>query len=270
MRKIIIVSLLLIPLALVAQTQQGYVRTAGTAKRKGQPLASVTIRSNGSSPVVSDTKGLFTLAITNVHAEGDAFTIASVRKNGYELLDKDALKKKFIYSKSVPIEIVLISTEELIKNRQNIEERARKNAMASYNKKIADLKAQLQKQQISAKEYADKIKELENQLESFESLISLMADHYARTDYDKLDSLNAAINECIENGELNKADSLINTKGDVITRAHENMQEGQTIRAAEKELDSIRIAIQHNKEALDQEKKRIDVWKEQNKRKDKQ
>ena len=248
----------------VAQTQQGFVRTAGTAKKKGLPISSVTIRPSGSAPVLSDSKGLFTLALNNVRAEGDAFSIASVRKNGFELLDKDALKHKFTYSKNVPIEIVLISTDELIKTRQEIEERARKNAVSNYNKKIADLKAKLQMQQITSEEYSKKIKEMETQMESFESLVTVMADHYARTDYDKLDSLNAAINECIANGELTKADSLINTKGDVRQRAFDNIQKGQAIRAAEAQLDSVRSVINSNKEALEQEKRRIDLWKKQN------
>jgi hypothetical protein len=42
-------------------------------------------------------------------------------------------------------------------------------------------------------------------------MIDGMADRYARTDYDHLDSLNREINICIEDGELDKADSLIHT-----------------------------------------------------------
>ena len=45
--------------------------------------------------------------------------------------------------------------------------------------------------------------------EAYQALIGDMADRYARTDYDQLDSIDYKINVCIENGELEKADSLI-------------------------------------------------------------
>lgn len=247
-----------------AQTQQGYVRTAGTAKQKGKPLPDVVIQTSGSSSSVQSNKsGQFTMALSSVKDEGDGFRITSVRKSGYELLDKDALNGDFIYSKSVHIEIVLISTSELIKTRQQIEERARKNATKRYEGKLKELQKQLDKQKITAQEYADQINQLEKQMESFESLIAAMADHYARTDYDKLDSLNKAINECIANGELEKADSLIDTKGDVRKRALENIKKGQHLHEAEVQLNSASQRVNENGEALEEERKRLDRWKEQ-------
>ena len=54
----------------------------------------------------------------------------------------------------------------------------------------------------------------------------------------KLDSLNLEINKCIKNGELEKADSLINTKGDIKMRAIENIKEGKQIKEAEIFLDN--------------------------------
>ena len=63
-----------------------------------------------------------------------------------------------------------------------------------------------------------------------------MADRYARTDYDQLDSIDVEINICIENGELEKADSLIHTVFDPKTVLKRN-------RAAKKEIeDRIKFA----------------------------
>lgn len=271
MRNIVFLSLLLLPLAACAQIQQGYVRTAGTAKQKGKPLADVTIRERGSSTsVLSNKSGQFVIALSGVKSEGDGFRISSVRKNGYELLDKDALNNDFIYSKSVSVEIVLISTEDLIKTRQQIEEQARKNASKRYESELKELQEQLDRQKITAHEYADKIQELERKMDSFEGLIGAMADYYARTDYDKLDSLNAAINECIVNGELEKANSLIDTKGDVRKRAQENMEKGRHLQEAESQLESLRQRVNEHGEVLEDEKKRIEDWKKQKKQTKKQ
>lgn len=247
--KNIIILLLFLPIASFAQIQHGYVRTAGTAKQKGKPLEDVVIRISGSSSSVqSNQNGQFTMIISGVKNEGDGFRITSVRKNGYELLDKDALKDDFIYSKSVPVEIVLISTAELIETRQQIEERARKNANKRYETELKELRKQLDKQKITAQEYTDKIQQLEQQMESFEGLIAAMADRYARTDYDKLDSLNAVINEYIVNGELEKADSLIDTKGDVIQRALDNIEKGCHLRDADAQLNKAKQRVIEKKD----------------------
>lgn len=109
------------------------------------------------------------------------------------------------------------------------------------------LEEQLAAQRISAADYQKRAQELERQMQSFEVLIAAMTDHYARTDYNKLDSFNAVINECIVNGELEKADSLINTKGDVRIRANENIAKGKRLSAAEAFVDSLSNEI-HQKQ----------------------
>jgi hypothetical protein len=53
-------------------------------------------------------------------------------------------------------------------------------------------------------------------------MIEGMAERYARTDYDHLDSLDREINICIENGEFDKADSLIHTVFDPKTVLERN------------------------------------------------
>lgn len=248
-----------------AQTQQGFVRTAGTASKKGAPLSNVSIRSAGGSSVLSDGQGAFSIIVSGVGREGELFKITSVRKNGYELLDKDGLKNSFVYSTKVPIEIVMISTKELQNIKQDIEEQARRNAEKSYEKKLKALKQDLESQKVTLREYNAKINELEQQMESFESLIDAMAEHYARTDYDKLDSLNAAINQCIAEGRLEEADSLINTKGDVVVRAHENMRKGQQLTEAEAQLNEAKHRVQENNDALEEEGNRIRIWQRQRK-----
>ena len=232
--------MIFVPCILSAQTQLGLVRTAGTENEKGQPLEGVTVRVQGMSAVTSDAQGLFTLALSDVAAEGDVFRIVSARKMDYELLDKDALKADFVYSTSVPVEIVMISTERLVQIKEDIEEQARKNATQACEKRLKELKEKLADLQITAKEYNDQTKRLQEKMESFERLILEMAEHYARTDYDRLDPLNAEINRCIVAGELERADSLIDTKGDVCKRAYDNIMRGQVIRQVEEEVEKIK------------------------------
>ena len=226
-----------------AQYQEGYVRTSGSAKKTGDALPGVILRPNGGNEVMSGSDGRFFMILQQKLAEGDSFQFSKIVKKGYEPIDKNILSRKFVYSNSVPVEIVLVSTEQLIKTKAKVESRARKNAEKRCRRQMAELKRRLDSQQMSSDEYQRQTKELEKQMLSFEVLIAAMADHYARTDYNKLDSLNVAINDCIIKGELEKADSLINTKGDIKERANENIAKGRRLKTAEAFVDSISNAL---------------------------
>lgn len=236
---IVLLSIVLFSLTVIAQSQKGIVRTSGTASKKGVAISGVILRAVGGNDVMSGADGRFSMVLQQRLERGDSFRLSKIFKKGYEPIDKDILKRHFVYSETVPIEIVLISSKQLMKDRTSIEKKARKNAEKRYKKQMSDIKAQLTAQQITSSGYQKKAKELGRQMQAFEVLIASMADHYARTDYNNLDSLNAAINYCIINGELEKADSLINTKGDVRERAHENITKGKCIRAAEAIVDSL-------------------------------
>ena len=240
---VILLSIVLFSLTAYAQSQVGIVRTSGTAKKKGVAIPEVILRAVGGNDVMSGADGRFSMVLQQRLDEGDSFQLSKVFKKGYEPIDRDILKRHFVYSKTVPIEIVLISSKQLMKDKTSIEKKARKNAEKRYRKQVSVMKAQLDAQQITSSDYQKQAKELERQMQAFEVLIAAMADHYARTDYDRLDSLNAIINEYIINGELEKADSLINTKGDVRKRAHENITKGMRLRAAEEYVDSMSDVI---------------------------
>ena len=226
-------------LPVFAQSQEGYVRT-----EKGTALSGVTLRPIGNrNTVTSDQKGHFVMELGGNFKEGDSFRFSYVHKKGYEPLDKGLLNRQFVVSSSVPVEIVLISSEHLIKTKESVKRKAKKNAEKEYKKKLKDLRKQLDNQKITINDYNTEKRRLDWQMESFETLIAAMAEHYARTDYEHLDSLNAAINDCIIKGELVKADSLINSKGDIKHRAYENIKKGERLHDAEVLLDSISSVI---------------------------
>lgn len=213
------------------KAQIGYVKTAGKPNHPGAPLPGVVIRvswpHNPGFTVVSDSEGVFWLPIE----KGEIFRIIDVRKNGYQLLDPDILKRDHFASSAVPLQIVLIAENDLYEDYRKVTGNAFKvlqermlEILNELKKENDSLKLQIQflREQvettapeiqsdsnvISNENYLDLLK---NVYESNLSLIGDMADRYAHTDYDNLDSLQYQINLCIENGELAKADSLIHT-----------------------------------------------------------
>ena len=73
--------MILLPLCVVAQTQQGYVKTLGRPEKKGEALSEVTVRVKGEhNHAISNTSGKFELVLTNLK-NGDAYSLQQVKKN---------------------------------------------------------------------------------------------------------------------------------------------------------------------------------------------
>ena len=206
----------LLCLAATAQTQQGYVKTLGRPEKKGEALGGVTVRVKGEhNPVVSNNNGTFSLLLAD-KKNGDAYVLQQVQKNGYELNEKDIIGRQFAFSDKVPLTIVMVSSEQLQADKQRIENNAYKTAEKNYKAKYNLLEKQLADNKITAEQYREEIQDLQNKFEKYQSLIDGLAEHYAHTDYDELDEKDREINLCIENGDLERADSLIHLLFDPI------------------------------------------------------
>lgn len=221
---------------LQAQTQQGFVKTIGRPGKPGAPLENVTIQMVGMmNATTSSATGEFHLSARN-KKDGDAIKLLKVRKNGYELKDKDIIGRTLVFSSHVPIYITMVDSRQLEADKKRIEDNARRVAEENYQKKKAEIEEENSRQQMTAEKYRKELDDLEEKYEKYLALIGDLADRYARTDYDELDSIDVEINICIENGELEKADSLIHTVFDPETVLERN-------RAAKKEIEErIRFA----------------------------
>ena len=205
-----------------AQTQQGYVKTLGRPNKPGVPLANATIRMQGvMNSVLSGKDGRFSILMPD-KKKGDEIILLSVRKQGYELVDHSLIGRRQVFSPLVPIEIVMVNSDELAANKQRIERIAYQKADENYQAKLKLLEQQVKEQEITKEQYRQQLQDLQDKYEKYQSLIAEMADRYARTDYDHLDSIDREINICIENGELDKADSLIHTVFDPTTVLERN------------------------------------------------
>ena len=201
----------LLPILAIAQTQEGYVKTLGRQNNAGKPLSGVTIRQSGAhNAVVSGSNGSFSLNMISKKL-GEAYSLQQVSKNKYELVDNGVVGRQYAYSNTVPLTIVMVSTEELEKDKMRIENNAYKRAEKDYQIKSATLEKQLKEHAISEEKYREEIQALINNFDKYQSMIEGLADHYARTDYDFLDDREREINLCIENGELKRAESLLHS-----------------------------------------------------------
>lgn len=191
--------------------QRGYVRTLGRPNQPGTPLANVTIRVQGLfNAVMTSEQGEFSISAPGKN-DGDALVLQSIRKTGYELKDKSLLGRELVFSSSVPIEIIMVDLKQLAADKQRIEDNAYRVAEDNYQKKLKELETQMKENRVTTEQYRKEIRALQNNYEKYLSLIGDMAERYARTDYDEMDSIDREINFSIESGNLERADSLIHT-----------------------------------------------------------
>lgn len=106
-------TIVIAPFLSFAHLQQGFVKTIVRPDNPDAPLENVTIQMVG---MVNDTTGSatgeFYLAAYN-KKDGDAFKLLKVRKNGYELKDKELIGRSLVFSSYVPIYITMVDIRQL-------------------------------------------------------------------------------------------------------------------------------------------------------------
>ena len=212
---------LAISLVAEAQKQQGIVRTLEKAKRPSVGIDGVTVNIlEYPNALVSKKGGKFSFSIPG-KKQGDSYKVSRVQKKGYTLVDKHLQGRQYSYSASVPLEIVMVADKQLASDKKLIEDKAFARAKKTYETRIAELERQLAEKSISDSIYYAERSRLSDDYDNYIKLIDEMAERYAMTDYKGLSEINRQILECIENAELERADSLINSKGDFDRREQE-------------------------------------------------
>ena len=213
-------------LSLGAQ-QQGIVRTLERPGKASEGITGVTISVlEYPNAIVSKKGGRFAFALEGKR-QGDPFTVSRVQKKGYSLVDKQLKGRRFAYSSSVPLEIVMVADAQLENDKKRIEDKAYDKAKKTFDQKVAALEKQLKQKTISEKEYRAKYEELNANYNNYVQLIDQMAERYATTDYKGMSDISRETQECIENADLERADELINSKGSFDKREEELLNKQQ-------------------------------------------
>lgn len=247
MRKLFIFTVVVcLSLASFAQTQHGYVKTKGRAGNNnaviaGTGIPGATVQVRGRSAVLSQSNGTFSFPVPS-----QSFYLQSVQKQGYVLIDPDVLSRQYVYSKN-PLVIVLETKEQLADDKLTSERKIRRTLERQLQEREDEIESLKKQNKLSEEEYRKRLQEIYAQQESNEKLIREMADYYSRMDFDEIDEFNRRIRQLILEGKLTEADSLINSKGDMVSRANALRQQQQAITKAEEELQKQQKAQEKRK-----------------------
>ena len=238
-----------------AVTQEGVVKTIARKDKPGTPVNGAVIRVKGShNAVQSHANGDFSLLLYDLQ-NGDPYAIASIIKSGYEPAEQELIGRRIPCSDRVPLEILLVSRMELMQEKEAIAAKARENVERYYQTRMTDLEEQLAAKQLTEAEFNRRIEELEGQYERFEPLLQAMSDKLARTDYNRLDSLTARIQQAIEEGNPEEAERLVREKGDLEQREAAIREQEQQIEKAQQTLDEAAAQLDKQRALTAQQKR---------------
>ena len=193
LRLLLVILLSFITFSFYAQSynQFGYVKTKGSKEKIGDRIDSVKIKIKGKHMVFqSDSRGEFTIGGID-----RKFVLERIEKKGYELLDYETTGTN-IEVTSEPLRIVMVSKEQL-----------RLESNAIYKELIKHIE-----------KYKSESNQLRLDVSNLEKALREMADRLARVDYDLMSEKDREIRQCLEDGDLYKADSLILSKGSIDER----------------------------------------------------
>ena len=217
-----------------AQTQQGIVKTRGRMVNgqlvPGTRLPDAIITLNIGNSLKSGKQGTFSFNVPN----GKTYSLVTAQKQGYTLADPEYTHRTFVYSATVPFYVVLEDENQRLADINAATRKVRNTLYQQLEKREQELQELRAKNQLSEKEYQQKLKELNDNQSKSEQLVREMAERYASTDYDQLDDYNRQVQMYIEEGELQKADSMIRSKGDMEKRVaeyHRVVSANQKVRA---------------------------------------
>lgn len=261
MKRISPIILLLLTCSVInAQNQQGIVKTRGRMVNgqviAGTRLNGATITLNIGNPLVSGNNGAFSF---NVPSDKN-YSLVSARKQGYTLADPEYTRRSFRYSASNPFYVVLEDENQRQSDINAATRKVRRTLTAQLQKRedeIEELKAQ---NKLTETDYQKRLQQLYDNQSKSEQLVKEMAERYASTDYDQLDEFNQQVQMYIEEGELQKADSMIRSKGDMEQRVAEyynvvaaNKKEREQLKQREQKLEQSESGAAKTYEDLSQD-----------------
>jgi len=222
---------------IMAQIQKGVVKTRGRIVngllQPGKGLEGASVLINEHSTILSGNDGKFSFPVTN-----SSFRIKDVQKNGYLLVD-NGVCTDYKYSEN-PLRLVMDTPEQQRSDQLAIERKIRCNLQNQLKEREEEIEAL----KISQKEKDSLIYSLYQLHGANEKLIADMAKRYVAIDYDQLDDFYRHVSFFIENGNLDRADSLLRSRGDINAQVKQILRQGLAISEEETKLQQAKSVNQ--------------------------
>jgi tetratricopeptide (TPR) repeat protein len=183
----------------------------------GRRISDALVDVKGTGKILSDDKGELSFGVS----AASGYYLNNVTKEGYMLSDLDVISKQHQYQ-AQPVDILLESVEELNAYRRSIERKVRRN----YQNQLDELSDRIDSLESADSAQAEEIArlraELDRAYDEAEQYVDKMTEYYLNIDFDRETDFDIEISYYIINGMLDKADSLLATRGNIEERVRQN------------------------------------------------
>jgi len=195
---------LLIPFYALAQSTQPCVVKQYNQKEQKTPLPGVEVMVSNAGSSVSDNAGKLTLAFRTLKP-GDKVNLVSAKKDGFELMNTDAVDQWNIAADQRPFELVMVNSAFFAQLKARLKQTSTESYKAKYEKAVKDAEALKRAAKISEEEYYRKLDELETQYMNSLKNIDTYIDQFARIDLSEVSAEEQRILEMVEEGRIDEA-----------------------------------------------------------------
>ena len=190
----------------------------------GRRISEAVVDVKGTGKILSDDKGELSFGVS----AASGYYLNNVTKDGYTLSDLDVISKQHQYQ-AQPVDILLESVEELNAYRRSIERKVRRN----YQNQLDELSDRIDSLESADSAQAEEIArlraELDRAYDEAEQYVDKMTEYYLNIDFDRETDFDIEISYYIINGMLDKADSLLATRGNIEERVRQNRMAQQAV-----------------------------------------
>jgi tetratricopeptide (TPR) repeat protein len=244
MKKLFITPLLLfMSLFALAQVQKGTVRLQNSGKK---PVSGVKILYTGAKATESDAAGSFRLVFAG-KKPGDIVFMEKIHKQGFELVNFKELEiNKISNQDAFGVDIILAPAGTLEAARREYYRISNTAMMAGLDREKSTLKAQLEQAKITQKQYLQKYEELKNQYEEQRKNLDILAEKFARTNFDDMGAVQREALELFKAGKIDEA--LKKLQGaDLIGQAKKVIEEEKRLNILQQDINEQKARAQKQK-----------------------
>ena len=194
--------------------QEAIVKTRGkqslTGDRiPGERISGAVVKIKDGNYHKSGQDGMLSFPVQN-----GRYSVESVNYKDYVMLDSDELNRVQYYSKDTK-SIVIVSTWEMNEDRYEEEIRMKEQSEKRYRESREEIRRLKEELKISSDSANVLLAALNEVRMKEDALIKDFAERYSKIDFDSIDDFNNEWAFYIRTGQLDKADSLLRTSGDL-------------------------------------------------------
>lgn len=200
------------------------------------PLPGVVLSVHNAPIVTSDAMGETQLSFRTLHP-GDKVNFRRAEKDGYEVFNQDALDQ-WVVSNNEPFRIVMCRSDRFRQLREQYMQKASANYMLQYQRDQDQLLAQRRDSKIMEEEYQKQLAELHTQYNKQLDNLENYVDRFARIDLESLSAEQRNIVQLVQEGRFDEAIAAYEA-GNFLARYQQESQDIARVDAAQAQLQNI-------------------------------